>query len=218
MKSVTKGEIFQWIGRYCTWCFACIFYPFSVCHSYALISHISPREYSSSAIIRSQVHRFTTGDFHRAARSDSDLQWNSWGHMSACIINIRMTEIFGTHIYIYIFTPRNANISNCMFYVLESSEVGCWCGWNIREEVTDIGDAGNWPLFPLVALRLGDAGGASEHIYFRIGPLVCKQGMLWKDVYPNSQFRYKLVHSLVHSFVDNDWIILLHIGFEIVVT
>ena len=56
--------------------------------------------------------------------------------------------------------------------------VRCKCGDNIySKEVIDIGDARNWPLFPLVYLRLGDTGASYEHIYFRIGPLVCKQGM-----------------------------------------
>ena len=44
-----------------------------------------------------------------------------------------------------------------------------WSGFSI-------GDAGNWPLFPIVSLRLGDTGGSNEYIDFRVGPLVCKQG------------------------------------------
>ena len=53
----------------------------------------------------------------------------------------------------------------------------CNCGDNNPEEV-DIGEAGNWPLFPLVSLRLGDTGDRWEEIYFQIGALICKQGML----------------------------------------
>ena len=40
----------------------------------------------------------------------------------------------------------------------------------------DTGDAGNWPLFPLVAVRFGDTADVNEYIDFRIGPLTCQQG------------------------------------------
>ena len=59
----------------------------------------------------------------------------------------------------------------------ENGVVDCTCGSNIEEESVDIGIAGNWPLFPLVSLRLGDTGEESEYIYFQIGPLICKQGL-----------------------------------------
>ena len=62
-------------------------------------------------------------------------------------------------------------------YSTENGEVQCRC------ESTDhawsgfsIGNAGNWPLFPIESLRLGDTGLSNEYIDFRVGPLVCKQG------------------------------------------
>ena len=58
----------------------------------------------------------------------------------------------------------------------ESGAVQCTCGSNVKGYVTDIGEAGNWPMFPLVSLRLGDTGQDFEYMQFRVGPLVCKQG------------------------------------------
>ena len=43
-------------------------------------------------------------------------------------------------------------------------------------EALDTGDAGNWPLYPVTSLRLGDTNERFEYIDFRVGPLVCKQG------------------------------------------
>ena len=57
----------------------------------------------------------------------------------------------------------------------------CTCGGNGETELIDVGIARNWPLFPLVSLRLGDTDSPWEHIYFRVGPLVCKQGMFFDD-------------------------------------
>ena len=57
-----------------------------------------------------------------------------------------------------------------------SGNVQCRCRENILSETIDIGDARNWPLFPIMSLRLGDIGRLVEYVYFRIGPLICKQG------------------------------------------
>ena len=44
-----------------------------------------------------------------------------------------------------------------------------------------MGDAWNWPLFHLVALRFGDTGHDHEYINFRVGPLICEQGKLYTN-------------------------------------
>ena len=82
--------------------------------------------------------------------------------------------------------PQNMSLQCGVFdlqFHTEDGTVKCRCGENTDPELTDIGDAGNWPLFPLVSLRLGDTGSAIEYIYFRVGPLVCKQGMLYNYIY-----------------------------------
>ena len=58
----------------------------------------------------------------------------------------------------------------------------CTCGRNVRTKMVDIGHIGNWPLFPLVSLLLGDTGRSIEYLYFRVDPLVCEQGMFYKDI------------------------------------
>ena len=55
------------------------------------------------------------------------------------------------------------------------------CGGNNPKE-DDIGETESWPLFPLVSLRLDDAGDRWEAIYFQMGALVCQQGMLCNHV------------------------------------
>ena len=58
----------------------------------------------------------------------------------------------------------------------------CKCGLNVRSTIDDYGDAGNWYLFPIESLQLGDTGHNMESIYFRIGPLVCQQGTIYNDL------------------------------------
>ena len=68
------------------------------------------------------------------------------------------------------------------FFVTDNGTSNCQCGMNIRSELVDVGYAWNWPLFPIVALRLGDTGKSFESIHFRVGPLVCEQGMSRKSI------------------------------------
>ena len=65
----------------------------------------------------------------------------------------------------------------CSIWYTENGRPECTCGWDLATGTTDIGDVTNWPLFPIVSLHLGDTGDDGEYVYFRIGPLVCKQGL-----------------------------------------
>ena len=67
----------------------------------------------------------------------------------------------------------------------------CQCGINTQQEIVDMGDAGNWPLFPIVALRLGDTGQSHESIRFRIGPLICEQGKSHREVFCSIKLMHK---------------------------
>ena len=67
-----------------------------------------------------------------------------------------------------------------LYWYTENGTVQCECGLNVHRRIDDIGDAGNWPLFPIQSLKLGDTGFQKEKIYFRVGPLVCQQGTMWK--------------------------------------
>ena len=76
-----------------------------------------------------------------------------------------------------------------LIFQTETGNATCKCGANTRNEIIDTGDAGNWPLFPVTSLRLGDTNDAFEYIDFRIGPLVCKQGKLVKHSWRH-QFQF----------------------------
>ena len=91
-----------------------------------------------------------------------------------------------------IFSGNALRVTYSMF--IESGAVWCRCGDNTRREVTDMGEVGNWPLFPIMSLRLGDTGKSWEHMYFQIGPLVCKQGTPYNHVH------------LLHEVFAFDWI------------
>ena len=54
---------------------------------------------------------------------------------------------------------------------------------SVRIESADMGHAWNWPLFPLVAFRLGDTGSWYEYIHFKVGPLICEQGKQHSYIY-----------------------------------
>ena len=80
----------------------------------------------------------------------------------------------------------------------ESGSVQCKCGWNSAKRQDDLGEAGNWPLFPLVSLMLGDTGYSYEKMYFRIGPMICQQGKEINNVKSKicvSRFRFACQYS-----------------------
>ena len=61
-------------------------------------------------------------------------------------------------------------------FVAADGSTTCGCdGTDLN--IQDRGQADNWPLFPIREFRLGDTGSSNEYIDFKLGPLVCKQGM-----------------------------------------
>ena len=75
---------------------------------------------------------------------------------------------------------RDFTVPRFVSFDTETGKVQCKCRGNLANETIDLGYAGNWLLFPLVSLRLGDTGHsweyAKEYVNFRVGPLVCEQG------------------------------------------
>ena len=88
-------------------------------------------------------------------------------------------------------------------FVTENGEVVCTCGENNYEMKIDTGNAGNWPLFPLKAVRFGDTGAPLEYIDFKIGPLICEQGRWNKIVEISFAATFLQIHSiaLIMAFI-----------------
>ena len=59
----------------------------------------------------------------------------------------------------------------------DAGERTCTCGADeVYYAPTDISDASNWPLFPILSFNIGDTGDYWEAFEYILGPLTCKQG------------------------------------------
>ena len=62
--------------------------------------------------------------------------------------------------------------------ILVTADGSNFCGCDGADLIIpDSGEGDNWPLFPVRELVMGDTGDANEYIDYKLGPLVCKQGM-----------------------------------------
>ena len=124
--------------------------------------------------------------------------WSRWPHLAHNHTVFSFLQLFFNFLPLWLllvehilcsYTPLVADSNDrcyckvgynvyCIWYT-ETGEVKCSCGQNVRVKSDDIGHIGNWPLFPLISLFLGDTGLPDEYLYFRVGPLVCKQGILY---------------------------------------
>ena len=91
------------------------------------------------------------------------------------------------------------------FCTPEDGTRGCKCGTGRKfpNETVDIGNARNWPLFPIAALRFGDTGDSDEYIHFRIGPLICRQGMSYECVSNNADTELWIKSISFNSWTSN---------------
>ena len=63
------------------------------------------------------------------------------------------------------------------FLMTDAGGRTCTCGVKqVSNVTTDIGDAGNWPFFPILSFNIGDTGHTWEYAQYVLGPLICKQG------------------------------------------